>query len=150
MSKRYYKVWNVEYDEERKTAQVNMTRSRKSRDNDYDKRLEKAGGVKNGYVQEFSDSYVQFTGKAFNQLKKYEIKNGDTIVADIEVTNEPYVDKDGNLAYPKGYRHKVFEFELPGSSEDGTTPAQTPRNMDRPPIVAETSEEVDNEDDLPF
>lgn len=163
MSKKYYKVWNVEFDENRKTATVDMTRSRKARDNEYDKRLENAGGVRNGYIQEFKDSYVQFAGKAFNQLKKYEVKSGDTIIADVEVFNEPYVDKDGNLAYLKGFRHKVFEFELPGSSQDGTTPANTNqiKNFDRDPRVGADTQNTDKkdysepvptdvDDDLPF
>lgn len=155
MAKRYYTVWKIEFDGDNR-AQVSLSRSRKLKDNSYDKNLEKAGAAKSGYINDFSDSFVHFVGKAVNQLKKYDIKEKDRIYCDIDVTNEPYVDKDGNVAYPKGYRHTVYEFELPGSSEDDTQPAQTPKNIDRAPRVAEdepyeesTMDDIDTEED-PF
>ena len=39
-----------------------------------DKSLENAGIANNGYITDFSDSFVNFVGKAVNQLKKYDIK----------------------------------------------------------------------------
>lgn len=159
MAKRYYTVWSVEFENDNR-AKVSLSRSRKVRDNDYDKSLENAGIANNGYITDFSDSYVNFVGKAVNQLKKYEIKERDRIYCDIDISNEPYVDKDGNKAYPKGYKHTVYEFELPGSSEDDTTPAQTPKNIDREPRVGadqvpaapvtSTVEDADNDEELPF
>ena len=147
MAKHYYTVWSVDFEAENR-AKVSLTRSRKVKDTSYDKALEEAGGAKNGYITDFSDSYVNFVGKAVNQLKKYEIKERDRIYADIDISNEPYV-KDGQVAYMKGYKHTVYEFELPGSSEDGTTPAQTPKNIDRAPIVADddySTEDFSEED----
>lgn len=161
MAKRYYTVWSVEFENDSR-AKVSLSRSRKVRDNDYDKSLENAGIANNGYITDFSDSYVNFVGKAVNQLKKYEIKERDRIYCDIDISNEPYVDKDGNKAYPKGYKHTVYEFELPGSSEDDTTPAQTPKNIDREPRVGadvpapqsapvtSTIDDAEDEDSLPF
>ncbi len=155
MAKHYYTVWSVEFEGENR-AKVSLSRSRKVKDNSYDKALEEAGGAKNGYITDFSDSYVNFVGKAVNQLKKYDIKERDRIYADIEISNEPYV-KDGQVAYMKGFKHTVYEFELPGSSEDDSTPAQTPKNIDRAPRVAKeepyeeesTMDDIDTEED-PF
>ena len=109
MAKRYYTVWKVDFEGDNK-AIVSLSRTRKAKDNDFDKRLEKAGGVKNGYITDFRDSFVNFVGKSVNQLKKYDIKEKDTIYADIEISNEPYIVKDRNLAYMKGFKHTVYEF----------------------------------------
>lgn len=152
MAKRYYTVWSVDFENDNK-AKVSLSRSRKVKDNSYDKKLEDAGIANNGYITEFSDSFVEFIGKAANQLKKYDIKARDRIYCDIEITNEPYVDKDGKKAYPKGYKHKVYEFELPGSSDKEGQPADVNqiRNFDRPPIVDDKPASKTEEDDsLPF
>ena len=152
MAKRYYTVWSVDFEGDNR-AKVSLSRSRKVKDNDYDKSLEKAGIAKNGYITDFSDSFVNFVGKAANQLKKYEIKEQDRIYCDIEISNEPYVDKDGNKAYPKGFKHTVYEFELPGSTEEEGKPAQMPKNIDRAPRVEEEEENPwaeTEEDDNPF
>ena len=149
MAKRYYTVWSVEFENDNR-AKVSLSRSRKVRDNDYDKSLENAGIVNNGYITDFSDSFVNFVGKAVNQLKKYDIKEKDRIYCDIDITNEPYVDKDGKKAYPKGFKHTVYEFELPGSSEEEGQPAQTPKNIDRAPIVAEAEPEDSDFEEDPF
>lgn len=150
MAKRYYTVWSVEFENDNR-AKVSLSRSRKVRDNDYDKSLENAGIANNGYITDFSDSFVNFVGKAVNQLKKYDIKEKDRIYCDIDITNEPYVDKDGKKAYPKGFKHTVYEFELPGSNEEEGQPAQTPKNIDRAPIVAEAEpEDSDFEEENPF
>ncbi len=144
--RRYYRVWKVEFDGEHK-AIVELSRSRKARENNtYDENLIRIGGFKGGYITAFRDSYVNFIGKAVEQLKKYGIKEGDTIVADIDISNEPYV-KDGAIAYRKGFTHTVREFELPGSSNEPGQPAQTPKNIDRAPIV---NDSTTDEDDLPF
>lgn len=148
MAKRYYTVWSVEFENDNR-AKVSLSRSRKVRNNDYDKSLENAGIAKNGYITDFSDSFVNFVGKAVNQLKKYDIKERDRIYADIEISNEPYVGQDGKPAYLKGFRHIVYEFELPGSNEEEGQPAKTPKNIDKAPIVAE-SEESDSEEENPF
>ena len=149
MAKHYYTVWSVDFENDNR-AKVSLSRSRKVRDNDYDKSLENAGIAKNGYITDFSDSFVNFVGKAANQLKKYDIKERDRIYADIEISNEPYVGQDGNPAYLKGFKHTVYEFELPGSNEEEGQPAKTPKNIDRAPIVAEAEpEEPDFEED-PF
>ena len=129
MAKHYYTVWSVDFEGENR-AKVSLSRSRKVKDNSYDKQLEEAGGAKNGYITDFSDSYVNFVGKAVNQLKKYDIKEKDRIYADIEISNEPYV-KDGQVAYMKGYKHTVYEFELPGSSEDDSQPSACARKAQR-------------------
>lgn len=155
MAKHYYTVWKVEFEGENR-AKVSLSRSRKLKDSSYDKSLEEAGAAKNGYITDFSDSFVNFVGKAVNQLKKYDIKERDRIYADIEISNEPYV-KDGQVAYMKGFKHTVYEFELPGSSEDDSQPAQTPKNIDRAPRVADEEpyepesdiEDID-EDENPF
>lgn len=149
MAKRYYTVWSVEFENDNR-AKVSLSRSRKVRDNDYDKSLEDAGIANNGYITDFSDSFVNFVGKAVNQLKKYDIKEKDRIYCDIDITNEPYVDKDGKKAYPKGFKHTVYEFELPGSSEEEGQPAQTPKNIDRAPIVAEAEPEDSDFEEDPF
>lgn len=149
MAKRYYTVWSVEFENDNR-AKVSLSRSRKVRDNDYDKSLENAGIANNGYITDFSDSFVNFVGKAVNQLKKYDIKEKDRIYCDIDITNEPYVDKDGKKAYPKGFKHTVYEFELPGSSEEEGQPAQTPKNIDRAPIVAEAEPEESDFEEDPF
>lgn len=149
MAKRYYTVWSVEFENDNR-AKVSLSRSRKVRDNDYDKSLENAGIANNGYITDFSDSFVNFVGKAVNQLKKYDIKEKDRIYCDIDITNEPYVDKDGKKAYPKGFKHTVYEFELPGSSEEEGQPAQTPKNIDRAPIVAEAEPEDSDFEEDPF
>lgn len=154
MAKHYYSVWGVEYEGDQR-ATVSLSRSRRIKDNSYDKKLEEAGVAKKGYITDFRDSYVRFVGKAVNQLKKYDIKDGDRIYADIEISNEPYLDKDGNVAYMKGFRHTVYEFELPDGNEGGE-PAKTPRNIDRAPRVKDeeeanpwsTNEEA--EDENPF
>lgn len=148
MAKRYYTVWSVEFENDNR-AKVSLSRSRKVRNNDYDKSLENAGIAKNGYITDFSDSFVNFVGKAVNQLKKYDIKERDRIYADIEISNEPYVGQDGKPAYLKGFRHIVYEFELPGSNEEEGQPAKTPKNIDKAPIVVE-SEESDSEEENPF
>ena len=149
MAKRYYTVWSVEFENDNR-AKVSLSRSRKVRDNDYDKLLENAGIANNGYITDFSDSFVNFVGKAVNQLKKYDIKEKDRIYCDIDITNEPYVDKDGKKAYPKGFKHTVYEFELPGSNEEEGQPAQTPKNIDRAPIVAEAEPEESDFEEDPF
>jgi len=149
MAKRYYTVWSVEFENDNR-AKVSLSRSRKVRDNDYDKSLENAGIANNGYITDFSDSFVNFVGKAVNQLKKYDIKEKDRIYCDIDITNEPYVDKDGKKAYPKGFKHTVYEFELPGSNEEEGQPAQTPKNIDRAPIVAEAEPEDSDFEEDPF
>lgn len=149
MAKRYYTVWSVEFENDNR-AKVSLSRSRKVRDNDYDKSLENAGIANNGYITDFSDSFVNFVGKAVNQLKKYDIKEKDRIYCDIDITNEPYVDKDGKKAYPKGFKHTVYEFELPGSNEEEGQPAQTPKNIDRAPIVAEAEPEESDFEEDPF
>ena len=102
MAKHYYTVWSVDF-ENGNRAKVSLSRSRKVRDNDYDKSLENAGIAKNGYITDFRDSFVNFVGKSVNQLKKYDIKEGDRIYADIEISNEPYVGQDGKPAYLKGF-----------------------------------------------
>lgn len=145
MAKHYYTVWSVEFENDNR-AKVSLSRSRKVRDNDYDKSLEAAGIAKNGYITDFRDSFVNFVGKSVNQLKKYDIKEGDRIYADIEISNEAYVGQDGNPAYLKGFKHTVYEFELPGSNEEEGQPAKTPKNIDRAPIVAEPEEENDYSD----
>lgn len=149
MAKRYYTVWSVEFENDNR-AKVSLSRSRKVRDNDYDKSLENAGIANNGYITDFSDSFVNFVGKAVNQLKKYDIKEKDRIYCDIDITNEPYVDKNGKKAYPKGFKHTVYEFELPGSNEEEGQPAQTPKNIDRAPIVAEAEPEESDFEEDPF
>ena len=148
MAKRYYTVWSVEFENDNR-AKVSLSRSRKVRDNDYDKSLENAGIANNGYITDFNNSFVNFVGKAVNQLKKYDIKKKDRIYCDIDITNEPYVDKDGKKAYPKGFKHTVYEFELPGSNEEEGQLAQTPKNIDRAPIVAEAEPNGDEEEN-PF
>ena len=61
MAKRYYTVWAVDFEGDNR-AKVSLSRSRKVKDNDYDKSLEKAGIAKNGYITDFSDSFVNFVG----------------------------------------------------------------------------------------
>lgn len=139
MAKRYYTVWSVEFENDNR-AKVSLSRSRKVRDNSYDNSLVKAGIAKNGYVTDFSDSYVNFVGKSVNQLKKHNIQKGDRIYADIEISNEPFVGKDGNVGYPKGYKHTVYEFDLPDEVNNN-------RNYDKAPVVAN---DEDINDDEPF
>ena len=55
MAKRYYTVWSVEFENDNR-AKVSLSRSRKVRDNDYDKSLENAGIANKGYITDFSDS----------------------------------------------------------------------------------------------
>lgn len=153
MAKHYYTVWGVNFENDNR-AVVSLSRSRRVKEgSSYDKALEDAGGARNGYITDFRDSYVNFVGKAVSQLKKYGIQERDRIYADIEISNEPYV-KNGQIEYMKGFKHTVYEFDLPGSSQDDTKPAQTPKNIDRAPRVAEdepynTEPDIDDEEN-PF
>lgn len=127
----FFTVWEI--DDDGKKATVRMTSSRKVRDEE--KTLIEHNVAKNGYVNT-SWSFVQFVGKAYNQLKKYEIKPGDRITKlNMRIQQEPYWDKDNEqIGYPKNPRFTVFDFELPQANGG---------DLDKPPVVAEEKEETE-------
>ena len=137
----FFTVWEI--DDDGKKATVRMTSSRKVRDDE--KVLIDHKIAKNGYVNT-SWSFVNFVGKAYNQLKKYEIASGGKITnVKMQIKMEPYWDKDNEcIAYPKNPKLTVFEFELPE--------AKGKSNIDKAPVVEEEVEEptTETEDEYPF
>jgi hypothetical protein len=136
-----YTIWEI-VDHE-KSATIRMACGRKVKENDtYDDARIEHGIAKNGYVN--TNFYnVDFVGKAYNQLKKYEIDEGSKITnLKVKFDSEPrwlneYTNKSGekitaHVDYPKTPKIKVFEFELPEAN-----PSRT--NLDKAPIV-ETEE----------
>lgn len=150
-----FKVWDIKEDPNSKDVSlVRVSESRKVRDNNYDKNLEAHEIAKNGYVS--TNWYdFRFIGKAHNQLNKY-VQVGDTITnLDATLEKEPYWDENSqSIAYPKNVRITVFEFELPGGSEEEGQPAKTPKNIDRAPRIADPEPEVEepeyDDDENPF
>lgn len=126
----FFTVWEI--DDDGKKATVRMTSSRKVRD---EEKTLIEHVAKNGYVNT-SWSFVQFVGKAYNQLKKYEIKPGDKITKlNMRIQQEPYWDKENEqVGYPKNPRFTVFDFELPQANSG---------DLDKPPVVAEETEETE-------
>jgi hypothetical protein len=133
----FFTVWEI--DDDGKKATVRMTSSRKVRDDE--KSLVEHKIAKNGYVNT-SWSFVNFVGKAYNQLKKYEIKEGSRITKlNMKIQMEPYWDsKNEVVAYPKNPKLTVFEFELPETSGK--------KDLDKAPVVVE--EEPSVEEEYPF
>jgi len=133
----FFTIWEI--DDDGKKATVRMTSSRKVRDDE--KSLVEHKIAKNGYVNT-SWSFVNFVGKAYNQLKKYEIKEGSRITKlNMKIQMEPYWDsKNEVVAYPKNPKLTVFEFELPETSGK--------KDLDKAPVVVE--EEPSVEEEYPF
>lgn len=142
-----FKIWNI--DDKNNFALVDMSTSRKiNEDIASDKAKVEHNIAKNGYVSE-SYKYVRFVGKAYNQLKKH-IEVGDTITnVQMQLDNEGFWNEKTNaVEYPRNTKITVFEFELPGSSNEDGKPAQTPRNIDRAPRVEDPEpEEYDDDND---
>ena len=140
----HFKVWKIVDDG--KKATIDMSCSRKVDEKNYgDKEKIEHNIAKNGYISE-SFKFTTFVGKAYNKLKKYEVKEGDTITnLEMREDYEGFYNVNSQaVEYPKYPRRTVFDFELPGSTKEEGKPAQTPRNIDRAPIV-ESEEEYTEE-----
>lgn len=140
------KVWEIKDDPNNpKVSFVRASESRPIKDTDYDKGLAEKGIAKNGFV---STNWfeIKFVGKANNQLKKY-IQVGDSISKlEASFDKEPYWNnKEGKIVYPSIPKITVYQFELPGGSDEEGQPAQTPRNIDRAPRIAEEEKYSDNQ-----
>lgn len=131
----FFTVWEI--DDDGKKAVVRMSSSRKVKEDQDQLAIEK-GIAKNGYIST-SWSFVNFVGKAYNQLKKYEIKSGDRITnLNARIQMEPYWSKENEgIAYPRTPRITVFDFELP--QQNGV-------DLDKAPMVAKEEPEVKQED----
>lgn len=127
----FFTVWEI--DDDGKKATIRMSSSRKVKDNETSLIENKI--AKNGYVST-SWSFVQFVGKAYNKIKKYEIKSGDRITnLDLKLQQEPYWDsREQMVAYPKNMKITVFDFELPNNDKTG--------NIDEAPVVEEEQKET--------
>lgn len=120
----FFTVWDI--DDDGKKAVIRMSSSRKVKE-DQDKVAIEKGIAKNGYIST-NWNFVNFVGKAYNQLKKYEIKSGDRITnLDARIQMEPYWNEEmQSVSYPKNPRITVFGFELP---------QQNSTNLDKAPEV---------------
>lgn len=118
-----FTVWEI--DDDGKKAIVRMTSGRKVKE---DEKTLIEHVAKNGYVNT-SWSFVQFVGKAYNQLKKYEIKPGDKITkVNMQIKQEPYwAEGEAMVLYPRTPKFTVFDFELPE--------AKPISNVDKGPVV---------------
>ena len=119
-----FTIWDI--DDDGKKAVVRMSTGRKVKEDETS--LIEHGIAKNGYVNT-SWSFVQFVGKAYNQLKKYELKSGDKITkVNMQIKQEPYwASGEEMVLYPKTPKYTVFDFELPE--------ARPTSNVDKGPVV---------------
>lgn len=125
----FFTVWEI--DDDGKKATIRMSCSRKVKDNETS--LIEHNIAKRGYVST-NWNFVQFVGKAYNKLKKYEIKSGDRITKlNAKIQQEPYWNNTEQMvAYPRNPQIVVFDFELP---ETGTQ-----SNLDKAPAVEKEEE----------
>ncbi len=143
----FFKFWGIKED-----GTVNLSTSRKlNLEYNGDKKLKDADFVtqdKNGnYWVNSNWNFVRFIGKAKTKIDG--LNNGETLVnVEFQIDNEPYINSNGERAYPKNYKVTVFDFELYGN---GNAKKNTTRNIDKAPIVADDTEpQIDDDDDLPF
>lgn len=120
----YGNIWKVE--NKGKWSSVNFSTSRKDRDNE-------------GKAVFSNWSFVGFVGKAHEKVQG--MGDGTRVLLKGTVSKEPYIDKDGQTAYPKNPQFKVYDLEV--QEESGG------RSFDTPPRVVESTTE-DNEEDFPF
>ena len=115
-------IWKIEMKEN--YALVRMGSSRKDK---------ASGEYKNS-----SWSFCRFVGKAFEKID--QLKEKDRIVLKgAGISQEPYVDKNGETKYPKSPQIVVFNWEPFVPDGNRTT------NGDSAPVVASSDDE-----DLPF
>lgn len=124
-------IWQI--DDDGKKAIVKMSSTRKV-DEEKDKTLIEHGIAKNGYVSTYW-SFVQFVGKAYNKLKKDEVKEKTRITnLTIKLQQEPYWDfNNSQVGYLKNPKIVVFDFEYPE--------IKGAHNIDKGPVVAEPAKD---------
>ena len=123
-TKAFFKVWDIEILE--KFAKVNMQTGRKDKMTDQ-------------YINS-KWNYVRFVGDAFTKAK--HLKQGDKITGvRASLSNEAYVNRDGEKVYPKFYQLTVFDFELADGANN--------KPAGKPP-VDQLNEPEGNDDELPF
>lgn len=148
-----FTVWDI--DDNGKSAVVRMSTSRKIREDE--KSLlgcEKLN--KNGYIST-SWSFVNFVGKAYNQLKKYEVSEKTRITnLDMRVEQEPYFNEETQqVVYKNSPRYTVFEFELANFDNNARTGFDAAPKVAEEPKVATKQAPVPSvpemsEDEYPF
>lgn len=124
----YFTVWDITVEDRR--VLVNATTSKK------DKR--------SGEYVNSSWSYMNFVGNAYAKACKLNRRDRITNL-EFGLTNEQYVDKDGNKVYPKSPRIVVFDFEVAAPRTGGKKPS-TKAYVDS----AEGDIDIDDDGDLPF
>jgi len=115
-------IWQIE--DKGKYAEVRMSTSSKNQDGTY---------------SSSNWSFVRFVGKAHNdELLAMLPRKDNPIRLEIKggLTQESYVDKDGNKKYPKNPSFIVWEWTLSEYNGGGNTSHKT--GMDSPPIVEES------------
>jgi len=111
-------VWKVE--DKGKYALVQMSSSRKDK-----KKPEGEQWINSTW------SFVRFVGKAHDAVLNVE-KATRIQLLQAALSNESYLDKEGNKAYPKTPQFVVFDFEFVEKSG-----GQSASTMDSAPVVAE-------------
>lgn len=151
-----FKIWDLQDSPSGKSARATLSDGRQL-DQNYapDKKIIDDGIVsqsQNGKYYVNSKWSAIFINEAFNKLKKYQVKNEDSIInVQGELSNEPYgwvTNKDGEkINSSNGTPLKRYGLLLKIRNFDLYTP-NTNASIDKAPIVEETSKA--KEDDYPF
>jgi hypothetical protein len=112
-------VWKVE--DKQNYASVDVSTSRKDK--------------KTGEYVNSNWKYVRFVGNAYNDDLVNMPKQTRIVIKAGGISSEPYVDKDGNKAWPKYPGIVVFAWEYPPERSGGND-----SQNEEPPEVEETDE----------
>lgn len=114
-------VWEIE--DKGNFANVKISSSRK------DKRITEGSPWIN------TNWFATFVGDAYKKIGELSPKTRIEIISGT-ISQESYIDKNGNKAWPKSARVTIFDFSVLSKSEGGST------GFDKPPEV--------DEDSIPF
>lgn len=118
-------VWEIE--DKGNFANIKLSTSRK------DKRITEG----NQWVN--TNWFSKFVGEAYKKIDQLSPKTRIEIISGT-VSQESYIDKDGNRAWPKSAQVTIFDFSVLSKSEGGSV------GFDKPPAVSDE----DDPDSIPF